>query len=151
MIECNSKQMNAHELQKLTRSVNSLDIQFKFNQRNVKQNAIGQKDDDVPAEFRNPLLLKYKKTHVDYYVVLAGKKPPEGDKYTLFKKWAEDNGIIWPKVEWPIWFDNDYMGAKAKEDIGYREAFAMIPWKIILSCKDTLEHPILGPICKKHP
>ena len=63
-------------------------------------------------EISNPELLKYKKTHIDYYVVLQGDKPPEIDKYELFHKWTAENGVIWPKVEWPVWIDNEYLGAR---------------------------------------
>ena len=38
---------------------------------------------------KNPELLKYKKSHVDYYVVLQGDKPPEADKYEYFREWAD--------------------------------------------------------------
>lgn len=102
-------------------------------------------------EISNPELLKYKKTHIDYYVVLQGDKPPEIDKYELFHKWTAENGVIWPKVEWPVWIDNEYLGARVTQDIEHREAFAMVPFKLILSCRKTREHPILGPICKKYP
>ena len=105
---------------------------------------------DLP-EMKNPELLKYRNTHIDYYVVLQGDKPPEMDKYELFNKWTLENGVIWPKVKWPVWFDDEYAGVQVLEDIENREAFALIPYKIILSCRRTREHPILGAICKKYP
>lgn len=105
---------------------------------------------DLP-EIRNPELLKYKRTHVDYYVVLNGDKPPEMDKNEAFKIWAEENGIIWPKVEWPVEFAEDYWGCRVTSEIAHREAFSMTPFKLVISCRRTREHPVLGKICKAYP
>ena len=56
-----------------------------------------------------------------------------------------------PKLEYPAIFEDGLLGVKCKETINHREAFLYVPFKMMMSVKDTLEHPILGVICGNHP
>ena len=57
-----------------------------------------------------------------------------------------------PKLEFPAFFENDeLLGVRCKEDIQHREAYLYVPYKMMLSVKSTLAHPVLGPIIAAHP
>lgn len=56
-----------------------------------------------------------------------------------------------PKLEFPAFFDDGLLGVRCKEDINHREAYLFVPYKMKLSVKNTIEHPILGPIISAHP
>ena len=43
------------------------------------------------------------------------------------------------------------LGCQVLEDIGHREAFMYIPYKIMISVKSTMQHPVLGPIVEQFP
>lgn len=84
-------------------------------------------------------------------MVLQGQTPPAQDKYEMFNEWAAKNGALTPKMQWPAWFDDGLLGAKVIADVQHREAHTLVPFRMILSCKRTRAHPILGPICEKYP
>lgn len=43
------------------------------------------------------------------------------------------------------------VGVQITEDIGYREAFLFVPYKMMLSIKKVESNEILGPILLNHP
>ena len=56
-----------------------------------------------------------------------------------------------PKCEYPAYFEDGLIGVRCKEDIQHREPLIYVPYKMLMSVKDTLEHPVLGPIIKQFP
>jgi len=38
-----------------------------------------------------------------------------------------------PKLEYPAYFEHGLLGVKCTEDIGHREAFMYIPYKMVFS------------------
>ena len=89
-------------------------------------------------------------THIDEIIAALGDSVPDEDKYLMFTKWAEENGAIKPKLEYPHFTPEGEVGFRLLEDINFREAFVMVPYKLILSSKDLLKHEVLGPIYKRY-
>lgn len=79
---------------------------------------------------------------------MEGKDMQEEDKFVLFNRWCQENGVICPKIEYPAQFEFGLIGAKAKEDIEHREAFLFVPFKLIISVDKARKHPILGKVIK---
>ena len=42
-----------------------------------------------------------------------------------------------PKLEFPAYFEDGLVGIRVKEDIEHREAFIYVPYKMMISVKDT--------------
>ena len=49
------------------------------------------------------------------------------DKYKVFNEWCKQQGIIMPKLEYPVEFENGVLGSKFTEDIEPREVFLYVP------------------------
>ena len=70
-----------------------------------------------------------------------GKKTPNNnyndipketmEKYINFKKWLDENGAIYPRVEFPKKFFN-IIGCQAKEDIKENNCLFYIPYKLLI-------------------
>ena len=64
------------------------------------------------------------------------------DKFDLFAKWCDENGVWHPKVKYPVMFgkgDNQYPGLLAVEPIGKNETFIRVPSKLLISTKKAYE------------
>ena len=70
------------------------------------------------------------------------------DKYTNFKKWLDDNGAIYPKVEFPVIFSN-IIGCSAKENINANDCIFFIPYKLIID-SSKLNYEKLSPSLNKN-
>ena len=74
-----------------------------------------------------------------------------GQKYERFNQWCKQEGVIMPKLEYPAEFEGGLVGTKCLADIEHREAYLHVPYKMLLSVKSTVEHPVLGQILEEHP
>ena len=88
------------------------------------------------------------KTNIDLFL---NDKPDEIDKYTMFNEWCEKEGVYMPKLEYPADFGGGLLGARCKEDIQHREVYLYIPYKMLISVKQTKEHAVLAAIIDAHP
>ena len=70
------------------------------------------------------------------------------DKYTNFKKWLDDNGAIYPKVEFPVIFSN-IIGCSAKENINANDCIFFIPYKLIID-SSKLNYEKVSPSLNKN-
>ena len=61
------------------------------------------------------------------------EKSDEVNKYKRFAKWAAENGIKMPKLEYPSFFEGGLVGLKVKEEINHNEAFLSVPMKCMLT------------------
>ena len=55
----------------------------------------------------------------------------------MFNEWCEREGVIMPKLEYPAYFNNGLEGIRCKEPIEHREAFLFVPYKMIITVRDT--------------
>ena len=53
------------------------------------------------------------------------------DKYNNFKKWLDENGAIYPKLNFPKKFNNIF-GCEATEDIKENSCLFYIPYKLLI-------------------
>ncbi len=67
-----------------------------------------------------------------YYNEEETKKLKELPKYTNFKRWCDDNGIVNTGVDFPVAFGlkGVLIGMAASKDIAPCEAFLYVPWEI---------------------
>ena len=72
-------------------------------------------------------------------------------KCEVFNEWCRSNGVKWPKVEYPSYFEGGLVGVKATEPIEHREAFISVPYKMLLTVDAAQKHPVLGKIIKENP
>jgi hypothetical protein len=86
---------------------------------------------------------------IDHFLSVLEKD--NSDKFEMFNNWCQTEGVIMPKCEYPAYFENGLIGVKCKEDIHHREIYIYVPYKMLMSVKGTLEHPILGSIIQKYP
>ena len=61
--------------------------------------------------------------------------PDPVDKYTMFNEWCSKEGVIMPKLEYPAFFDGGLIGIRCTEDIQHREAYILVPLKMLMSIK----------------
>ena len=76
---------------------------------------------------------------VNYLEKRASKK--EREKFEKFFKWCDSEGIIHPKIKYPVMFgsgDNQYPGCMAIEDIGKNEPFIKVPSRLIISTQAAM-------------
>ena len=52
-------------------------------------------------------------------------------KYINFKKWIDENGTIYPKLNFPVKFNNIF-GCEATEDIKENSCIFYIPYKLLI-------------------
>ena len=62
------------------------------------------------------------------------------DKYECFLSWCSSEGVIMPKLEFPAYFEGGLLGTRVTQDIQHREAYLFVPYKMLLSVKNTLAH-----------
>ena len=72
-------------------------------------------------------------------------------KLDRFNKWAAQNGIIGPKIQFPGKFDNGLIGIKCVERIEYREAYLYVPYKCLITTNIAEKVPQLKKIIDKYP
>lgn len=76
--------------------------------------------------------------------------PPCLDKNERYLNWLQDNGCIFPRVEYPAKFGEfEVIGAKAKYDIPPSKAFLFVAHSCIITCKKAKNSEI-GFIIGKH-
>jgi hypothetical protein len=68
----------------------------------------------------------------------------------MFMNWCNKEGMHMPKLEYPAFFEGGLLGVKCKEDIEHREVYLYVPYKMMISVKDTQKHPVLAEIIKNH-
>jgi hypothetical protein len=93
-------------------------------------NTIKGVNKSVPADAHDPTWLEKK----------ADKVTKE--KFEIFNKWCEDNGVWHPKVKYPVMFgtgDNRFPGLLALEPIAKGETFIRVPSKLLISTKKAFE------------
>ena len=73
------------------------------------------------------------------------------DKIQMFNEWAIAEGAVMPKIEYPAYFGDGLVGMRCTEDIEHREMFMAIPYKMLLSVKDTQAHPVLKQVLEENP
>ena len=56
-----------------------------------------------------------------------------------------------PKLEYSAYFEHGLLGVKCTEDIGHREAFMYIPYKMVFSVQKAKDEPNLGPVLEAYP
>ena len=74
-----------------------------------------------------------------------------GDKFKVFKDWCQREGVHMPKLEYPAYFENGLCGVKCLDEIKHREAFAFVPFKMVMSTGKAKNHPILGKVISENP
>ena len=72
-------------------------------------------------------------------------------KCEVFIEWCRSNGVKWPKVEYPSYFEGGLVGVKAIEPIEHREAFMSIPYKMLMTVDAAQKHPVIGKIIEENP
>ena len=102
---------------------------------------ITNKDNDVQ---------KSQLKEMDYYLLKEGEEEKE-DKDIMFNKWCKKEGVIMPKVEYPVFFENGLRGMRAIEDIAPRETFIFVPFKMVISTEIVWDIEALKPVLSKHP
>jgi hypothetical protein len=56
-----------------------------------------------------------------------------------------------PKLEYPAYFEDGLLGVRCTEDVKHREAYLCVPYKMLMSVKDTWAHPTLMQIIAENP
>ena len=64
--------------------------------------------------------------------------------------WAEKEGVLWPKLAYPVRFDPGYIGSQATADIGPNEAIVTVPQKLLLT-SNHIEAGELAEVVRDHP
>ena len=72
-------------------------------------------------------------------------------KCEVFNEWCRSNGVKWPKVQYPSYFEGGLVGVKAIEPIEHREAFMSIPYKMLMTVDAAQKHPVIGKIIEENP
>lgn len=66
-------------------------------------------------------------------------------------KWCIDGGMIFPKLEYPAYFEDGLIGVRATQKIEHRESFLAIPYKFLITVNMVQNHEVLGKIVKENP
>ena len=56
-----------------------------------------------------------------------------------------------PKVEYPAYFENGVIGVRVTQDIGYREPYIYVPYKMVITQKKIMKNAVLRPIIDAFP
>ena len=78
--------------------------------------------------------------------IISEEPSTQEDKFEMFNKWCRDQGIYLPKLEYPAFFEGGLIGLKCTADINHREAFAYVPYKLLMTVGKAMSHPIIGHI-----
>ena len=65
-------------------------------------------------------------------------------KCKVFTDWCEAEGIIYPKCEYPAFFEGGILGVRATEEIKHREMICSVPFKCIITLDKALADPVLS-------
>lgn len=87
---------------------------------------------------------------MDFYLTKDGFVETR-EKYAMFLEWCRVEGVVMPKVEYPVQFENGVVGVRCTQDIENREAYMFIPYKMMISLTKIKENKVLGPIIKEYP
>ena len=88
--------------------------------------------------------------HIDFYLLKDGYTESK-DIITLFKEWCTKEGVIMPKLEWPVDFGNGIVGMQCKEAILRREAYIYVPYKMHFTINKVLKNVDLVKIMPLYP
>lgn len=83
-------------------------------------------------------------------IMNAEEGPDETDKFEMFNKWCQEQGVIMPKIEYPAFFDGGLIGMRCKEEVKHREAYIFIPLKMVMSIGKAIIHPVVGRIIREN-
>ena len=72
----------------------------------------------------------------------------DSDKVEAFINWCKKEGVVYPKLEYPAYFEGGLVGMRVKEDIEHREGFISVPYKMWITVGKAQAHPVLGDIIK---
>lgn len=78
----------------------------------------------------------------------------EKDKWNSSEKYFMSQGVIRPKVKYPVLFGkgkNTYPGMMATEDIGQNETLVQVPGKLIINTKKAYYCKELNHIFRENP
>lgn len=71
-------------------------------------------------------------------------------KSELFCAWLQDNGALFPKIDWPSSITTSGIrGAVAKADIQSNENMIQIPIKLMISPLHIFDNEEIGPFLKE--
>ena len=73
------------------------------------------------------------------------------DSLIALKKWADNSGILMPKLDAPVESDSGDIIVKCKNVINHNEAALMVPYNLTLSVNKTLANKQLKSIIMQHP
>ena len=54
-----------------------------------------------------------------------------------------------PKLKYPAYFGGGLKGIECTEDIEHREGFIYVPYKLVVSYRKILNHPVLKPVLEE--
>ena len=72
------------------------------------------------------------------------------DVKTMYLEWCKTEGVVMPKCEYPAYFENGVIGVRCIEDIGYREAYIYVPYKMVFTVEKVKSQELLKPIIEQH-
>ena len=62
-----------------------------------------------------------------------------------------DNGVIMPKLEYPVEFKDGLLGFRAKEDIKQMEMIIAVPYKMAINIHTAMSDPNISKIVTENP
>ena len=65
-------------------------------------------------------------------------------KAKVFMDWCTEGGMIFPKLEYPAYFEDGLIGVRALDKIEHRESFLAIPYKFLMTVQMAQKHPVLS-------
>ena len=79
-----------------------------------------------------------------------GTLEPETENYRQMRIWAEERGLVCPKMRYPVRFEPGYIGAQAIERIGPNEDIVRMPGSLVLGSQ-VARASAIGPVFESHP
>ena len=73
------------------------------------------------------------------------------EKVANFLEWARNEGVVMPKLEYPAYYENGLVGIRCTADIGNREAFLSVPYKMMLTANKVKTNKALETLISNHP
>ena len=74
----------------------------------------------------------------------------DDNRFEVFNSWCEKEGVVMPKLNYPVWFDG-LLGIECTDEIKHREAFMFVPMKMLMTVGKAQNHPVLGKIIEQNP
>lgn len=84
------------------------------------------------------------------YSARAGKRLEPSPELQELRQWALQQGISFPKLDYPVLFEPGYVGSQALEEIGPNEAIVTVP-KSLLFMASLADESELSVIINEHP